>query len=118
MILIGTEGETTQVPDTWDFHKVLADASEDFEIPPTDPEDMALLHFTSGTTGTPKGAVHVHDAVVAHLLYALAVSVGPHRSRRAITGNRGLSVAWPWVSACRRSWLWCLGCAEYSTLLG
>jgi acetyl-CoA synthetase len=32
----------------------------------TSPEDMALLHFTSGTTGTPKGAVHVHDAVVAH----------------------------------------------------
>jgi acetyl-CoA synthetase len=30
------------------------------------PEDMALLHFTSGTTGKPKGAVHVHEAVVAH----------------------------------------------------
>ena len=35
-------------------------------IPPTDPEDIALLHFTSGTTGTPKGALHVHAAVVAH----------------------------------------------------
>ena len=44
----------------------LAASSEQFEIPPTDPEDMALLHFTSGTTGKPKGAVHVHEAVVAH----------------------------------------------------
>ena len=66
VILIGTDGETTQVPGTRDFHRLLDDACEDFEIPPTDPEDMALLHFTSGTTGTPKGAVHVHDAVVAH----------------------------------------------------
>jgi len=41
-------------------------ASPEFEIGPTDPEDPALLHFTSGTTGRPKGALHVHDAVVAH----------------------------------------------------
>ena len=41
-------------------------ASEEFEIEATQPEDIALLHFTSGTTGTPKGAVHVHEAVVAH----------------------------------------------------
>jgi len=44
----------------------LAAADDRFEIPPTDPQDMALLHFTSGTTGTPKGAIHVHEAVVAH----------------------------------------------------
>jgi acetyl-CoA synthetase len=48
------------------FDVELAAASDQFEIPPTDPEDMALLHFTSGTTGAPKGAVHVHGAVVAH----------------------------------------------------
>jgi acetyl-CoA synthetase len=33
---------------------------------PTTPEDTALLHFTSGTTGKPKGVMHVHQAVVAH----------------------------------------------------
>ena len=46
--------------------EAMAGSSPEFEIPPTDPQDMALLHFTSGTTGKPKGAVHVHEAVVAH----------------------------------------------------
>jgi acetyl-CoA synthetase len=42
-------------------------APDTFDIPPTNPEQMALLHFTSGTTGKPKGAIHVHGAVVAHM---------------------------------------------------
>ncbi|MBC2712002.1 MAG: acetate--CoA ligase [Desulfosarcina sp.] len=48
--------------------KLMAAASTDFSIPSTDPEDPALLHFTSGTTGMPKGAMHVHEAVLTHYL--------------------------------------------------
>ena len=59
-------GEGGPVDGTLSFDDLMAAASPDFEIPPTDPEDPALLHFTSGTTGTPKGAIHVHEAVVGH----------------------------------------------------
>jgi len=54
----------------WSLPKLMATASPEFAIAPTDPEDMALLHFTSGTTGMPKGAIHVHKAVYQHYMTA------------------------------------------------
>ncbi|MES9606746.1 MULTISPECIES: acetate--CoA ligase [Actinomadura] len=59
-------GGSDAPPGTVSYREAMDGADPFFEIPPTGPEDMALLHFTSGTTGTPKGAVHVHEAVVAH----------------------------------------------------
>lgn len=53
-------------PGTASFRGLLDSADPAYEIPPTHPETVALLHFTSGTTGRPKGALHVHEAVVAH----------------------------------------------------
>ncbi len=66
IVLIGDRDEETTVPGTHDFKALVEEADEDFCIPATHPESMALLHFTSGTTGRPKGAIHVHEAVVAH----------------------------------------------------
>jgi acetyl-CoA synthetase len=51
-------------PSILDYRSALEAGSNQYEIPDTDPEDMALLHFTSGTTGQPKAAVHVHEAVL------------------------------------------------------
>jgi acetyl-CoA synthetase len=61
-----TDCSTDPPPGTTDLAAAMAQASDRFETARTGPEDMALLHFTSGTTGRPKGAVHVHEAVVAH----------------------------------------------------
>ncbi|BBX65804.1 acetate--CoA ligase [Mycobacterium saskatchewanense] len=59
---------------TLNFWRRMDAADENAPIEPTTADDPALLHFTSGTTGTPKGAIHVHGAVAMHYvtgLYAL-----------------------------------------------
>jgi len=52
--------------------ELIESASPQFAIETTSADDAAFLHFTSGTTGMPKGALHVHGAVVAHYATAAA----------------------------------------------
>ncbi len=66
VLLVDGDGRAHAEPGVRDLGPLLDAADDRMTIEPTDPEDPALLHFTSGTTGTPKGALHVHRAIVAH----------------------------------------------------
>jgi acetyl-CoA synthetase len=66
VLLVGDDHSPTALVGTEDYYRRMTEASDAFVIEPTDPQTPALLHFTSGTTGKPKGALHVHEAVVAH----------------------------------------------------
>ena len=59
------DGQPTNVAGARDYHTPMAEADERFGTELTDPEGVALLHFTSGIS-RPEGAIHVHEAVVAH----------------------------------------------------
>lgn len=61
-----TGGDAHTVPQGIDLDAAIEAASGTFETVATRPEETAVLHFTSGTTGKPKGAVHAHQAVIAH----------------------------------------------------
>jgi acyl-CoA synthetase (AMP-forming)/AMP-acid ligase II len=65
------DGIQVVLRDEW-FEEVTADADSDEEEVatdwPMDPEDIAILLFTSGTTGAPKAAVLRHKHLVSYIL--------------------------------------------------
>jgi len=80
VILLGDPGDVTG-PGVVPFDAMVAQAPLPAER--TDAGETALVHFTSGTTGQPKGAVHVHEAAVAH-----------HATARSVLGLREGDVYW------------------------
>ena len=66
VLLIDDDGSLKDIKGAHNFHELMAKAEATPILEHTGPDDIALLHFTSGTTGEPKGAVHVHQAVDYH----------------------------------------------------
>ena len=76
-----------------DFHTSLNAASDTFRTQSTSPDDPALLVYTSGTTGPPKGALHGHRVLIGHLPCAeTAYNFFPHDGDVAWT-----PADWAWM---------------------
>ena len=69
-IILVQRGKEHETSHDLSYEEAMAKASDSFDIVKTHKEDYAIMHYTSGTTGKPKGAVHAHEAVVGH--YATA----------------------------------------------
>ena len=57
--------------DIW-WHELIADQSDECETEVMDSEDYAMIIFSSGTTGRPKGTVHTHGGALAQIAKELA----------------------------------------------
>ncbi|RJX36101.1 MAG: acetate--CoA ligase [Desulfarculus sp.] len=71
IIVVNRKGAARELgPREVSYEELMAEAAQAPALEPTGPEDFAIVHYTSGTTGKPKGVMHVHQAIVGH--YATA----------------------------------------------
>jgi acetyl-CoA synthetase len=81
VLLVRDDATPALPPGTLDLAALLREAAEICTTAPTRDEDVALLHFTSGTTGKPKGVTLPHAAVVAqHATSRMVLDLHPGES--------------------------------------
>jgi 2-aminobenzoate-CoA ligase len=99
--LVTYQGDTG----TGDLERQLRDVSPGFEAVATHRDDVALIAFTSGTTGNPKGCIHYHRDVLApadsfsrHVLQPRAGDRWACSAPIAFTFGLGMLLIFPWRS--------------------
>jgi acetyl-CoA synthetase len=78
ILLVREQSARELPPGTTDFTQLMKAASGTCAAVPTRDDEVALLHFTSGTTGKPKGVTLTHAAVIAqHVTSKLVLDLHP-----------------------------------------
>ncbi|MGO8991744.1 MAG: long-chain fatty acid--CoA ligase [Polyangiaceae bacterium] len=77
-VIVVREKDGTASPDAegfLDYEAILAPEKDDFPYPDLDERSAAILCYTSGTTGRPKGVLYTHRSTVLHSLAISTVDV-------------------------------------------
>jgi len=85
-VVIG-DGETGSLPNVLRYEELLAAEQPGYAWPGCDERSAAVLCYTSGTTGSPKGVLYSHRSIALHAL--LSTGVDTYRLSR---GDRVLAV--------------------------
>lgn len=98
-----SQGPVVRLPGTLDFVALAESGADGFQLRPPSPDEVAVLTYTSGTTGPAKGAMNTHGNIaMASRVYRDCLGVGPGDTILGIaplfhvtglTGHVGLSLA-------------------------
>jgi acetyl-CoA synthetase len=72
-IVVVEPGDIDLAPGETAFSLSTAPTPEELAIAVVGPETPSVLHYTSGTTGKPKGALHVHSSILAQYMTSRCV---------------------------------------------
>jgi acetyl-CoA synthetase len=82
IVVLGRGGEAPPRPGRWTEHDwdrlVAAERDEPLAAAPLDSEHPLFIGYTSGTTGRPKGVVHVHGGFLVKIASEVAYQVDLH----------------------------------------
>ena len=72
-LIVVDDGGDNDLGDAIDYEQLLSTGAEDFDFPRLDERAAAMMCYTSGTTGNPKGVAYSHRALTLHSFGACLV---------------------------------------------